>query len=145
MTVHDGRLDVVAANASAVELLGPVTGGGTYGRNVVHRAFTSSAFAGCLDENGVEQLLRVAAAELRVALSRYPEDPYLLGLFKDLVANSPVFRERWERGEVGGWRSAFKRIRHPSRGWLDFDTEMLHDPERDHWFMLYTLRTSARP
>ena len=29
---------------------------------------------------------------------------------------------------------------HPTRGWLSFDSEVLHDPERDHWVMLYTLR-----
>ena len=89
----------------------------------------------------MDRLFRVASAELRAAMSRYPEDPYLRGLLQDLTARSPVFRERWERGEVGVWRSAFKRLRHPSKGWLDFETEMLHDPERDHWFMLYTLRT----
>lgn len=60
------------------------------------------------------------------------------------MARSPVFCERWESGEVGVWRSAFKGVRHPSKGWLDFDTEMLHDPERDHWFMLYTRRETNR-
>jgi hypothetical protein len=31
-------------------------------------------------------------------------------------------------------------MRHPTRGWLGFDIEMLHDPDRDHWVMLYTPR-----
>lgn len=140
VTVHDGRLDVVAANASAADLFGRLSEDGRYGRNIVHRAFTSSVLTDSLDEDGKQQLLRVAAAELRAALSRYPDDPYLLGLFHELSADSLLFREHWERGEVGVWRSAFKRIRHTSKGWLDFDTEMLHDPERDHWFMLYTVR-----
>lgn len=139
VTVHDGRLDLVAANASATQIFGPVTGDGSYGRNIVHRAFTSSVLAGCLDEGGMEQLLRMAAAALRATLSRYPDDPYLLGLFQDLMARSPAFRERWEHGEVDVWRSVFKRLRHPTAGWLDFEVEMLHDPERDHWFMLYVL------
>ncbi|WP_231974125.1 helix-turn-helix transcriptional regulator [Pseudonocardia sp. HH130630-07] len=145
MTVHDGRLDVVALNASAATLFGPVVGGGDYGRNIVYRAFTSPVFAELLDGDGIEALLRVAAAELRAALARYPADPYLLGLLRDLTAGSPEFRQRWDRGEVGAWRSAFKRIRHPERGWLDVDTEMLHDPERDHWVMLYTVRAGSRP
>lgn len=143
VTVHDGRLDAVAANASATELLGPIAGAGPYGRNVVHRAFTSPAFADLLDEDGAEQLARVATAELRAALSRYPEDRYLRGLFEDLAARSAYFRQCWERGEVAVWRSAFKRIRHPARGWLDFDTELLHDPERDHWVMLYISRAEG--
>lgn len=140
VTVHDGRLDVVAASASAMELFGPLTAGGEYGRNIVHRAFMTPAFTDRLDADGTEQLWRVAAAELRASLSRYPEDAYLDGLFHDLVDRSPAFRQRWDSGEVGVWRSAFKRVRHPAEGWLDFDTEMLHDPERDHWFMLYTVR-----
>ncbi|WP_256385578.1 MULTISPECIES: hypothetical protein [unclassified Pseudonocardia] len=78
--------------------------------------------AGLLDAGGNDQLLRVATAELRAALARYPDDPYLLGLIQDLTVRSPEFRERWEHCEVGFWRSAFKRIRHPERGWLDVDT-----------------------
>jgi hypothetical protein len=33
-------------------------------------------------------------------------------------------------------------MRHPTRGWLGFDIEMLHDPDRDHWVMLYTPRST---
>ncbi|MEE2054455.1 hypothetical protein [Nocardiopsis tropica] len=29
-------------------------------------------------------------------------------------------------------------MRHPTHGWARFDIEVLHDPERDHWIMLYT-------
>ncbi len=141
--VHDGRLDLVATNSSATELFGSVAGEGLYGRNIAHRAFTSSALADRLDRDGQRQLLRVAAAELRAALSRYPDDLYLLGLFHDLTATSPTFCECWERGEVGAWRSALKRLHHPSAGWLDFDVEVLHDPERDHRFMLYILTSEA--
>jgi len=144
MTVHDGRLDVVAVNAAAGEMFGSVIGDGHHGRNIVHRAFTSPAFTEVLDDDGMDHLLRVAAAELRAALARYPDDPYLLGVLQDLTGRSPGFRERWGHGEVGVWRSAFKRIRHPDRGWLDVDTEMLHDPERDHWVMLYTVGPGPR-
>lgn len=63
---------MVAANASALDLFGPLTESGSYGRNIVHRAFSSPVLSDSLDEDGTEQLLRVAAAELRAALSRYP-------------------------------------------------------------------------
>ncbi|MEV0607387.1 hypothetical protein AB0I61_13570 [Polymorphospora rubra] len=87
---------------------------------------------------GAAQLLRVAAAELRTALSRYPDDDYLRSLYTELTATSQSFRDHWERGEVGAWRSAVKLMHHPAHGWTSFDIEMLHDPERDHWIMLYT-------
>ncbi len=140
LTVHDGRLDVVAVNDAAAQMFGSVVGDGHFGRNIVYSAFTTRVFADRLDEDGATQLLRVGAAELRMALSRYPNDSYLTEMLIDLSARSPLFQEHWERGEVGAWRSAFKRIRHARLGWVDCETEMLHDPERDHWMMLYALQ-----
>ncbi|ASO21100.1 transcriptional regulator with XRE-family HTH domain [Actinoalloteichus hoggarensis] len=142
-TVHDGRLDVLALNADAAGLLGPLRGEGPYGRNIVYQCFTASGLRDLLDDDGVEQFTRVAVSELRTALGRYPEDEYLRSLFDELVAVSAAFRARWEQGEIGAWRSAFKRLRHPSLGWVSVDTEMLHDPEPDHWIMLYAPRVPS--
>ncbi|MGN9786827.1 helix-turn-helix transcriptional regulator [Nonomuraea sp. ZG12] len=138
VTVHDGRLDLLARNAAAAYLLGPLSGSGRYGRNIVHQCFTATALCEVLGDEGADQLARVATAELRSALGRYPDDGYLRSLFEELSATSAAFRGYWEQGEVGALRSAAKRVHHPTRGWLDFDIEMLHDPERDHWVMLYT-------
>lgn len=140
VTVHDGRLDLLALNTAATELLQPLAATGPYGRNIVYQVFTATALADLLGDDGAEQLARVAAAELRRALSRYPGDPYIQALHTELTATSASFRDHWERGEVEAWRSAAKHIRHPTRGWVNFDIEMLHDPERDHWIMLYTPR-----
>jgi transcriptional regulator with XRE-family HTH domain len=138
VTVHDGRLDLLAANEAANELLGTLLSPGPFGRNVVHFAFTSPMVKGVVGDEGADQLARVAASELRMAMSRYPEDEYLHAIFRDLTERSAQFREYWERAEVGTWRSAMKVLRHPERGWLRFESEMLHDPENDHWIMLYT-------
>ncbi|RST19871.1 XRE family transcriptional regulator [Streptomyces sp. WAC04770] len=140
VTVHDGRLDLLARNAPATELLAPLVGDGPYGRNIVYQAFTTNALPALLGENGAAQLLRVAAGELRTALSRYPEDDRLKSILAELTATQTAFRKHWEEGEVSARRSAVKPMRHPQQGWLDFDIEMLHDPERDHWIMLYTPR-----
>ncbi|GLY06694.1 hypothetical protein [Actinoplanes sp. NBRC 101535] len=138
--VHDGRLDLLAGNAAAAELLKPLTATGRYERNIVYQIFTADALPELVGEDGAEQLIRIAAAELRGALSRYPGDPYLRSLRAELMRASATFREQFERGEVGATRSAVKRMRHPVRGWTTFDIEMLHDPERDHWLMLYNFR-----
>ncbi|WP_412102869.1 hypothetical protein [Plantactinospora sp. KLBMP9567] len=71
------------------------------------------------------------------------DDEYLQSLRAELWEENAAFRDLWEQGAVGAWRSAVKRLRHPSRGWLTFDTEVLHDHERDHWVMLYTPRDTA--
>ena len=143
VTVHDGRLDLLTANAPAAELLRPLAATGPFARNIVYQVFTSTVLPDLLGDEGADHLVRVAAAELRTALSRYPDDDYLRSLHAELVATSASFREHWERGEVATWRSAVKRIRHPDRGWLHFGIEMLHDPERDHWIMLYTPRGAS--
>jgi transcriptional regulator with XRE-family HTH domain len=138
VTVHDGRLDLLAHNTAAADLLGPLSTGGRYGRNIVHRCFTAAGLREVLGGQGAEQLARAATTELRGALSRYPGDEYLQSLFKELSDTSAAFRDHWERGEVGAFRSAVKSLRHPTRGWLRFNSEILHDPERDHWITLYT-------
>jgi transcriptional regulator with XRE-family HTH domain len=140
VTVHDGRLDLLAANVAASELLRPLLSDDRFGRNIVYQCFTSPVLHEIVGYDGAEQLARAAASEFRTALSRYPNDEYLLAVFHELSATSEVFRAHWEDAEVGTWRSAMKSIHHPKRGWLTFDSEMLHDPENDHWIMLYTPR-----
>lgn len=143
VTIHDGRLDMLAFNVAAADLFGPVFGDGPYGRNIVHQAFTSAGLREVLGDEGAEQIARVAAAELRKALSLYPDDERLRSLYRELSTSCPGFVGQWERGEIGTWTSAMKRINHPTRGLLAFDSEMLHDPENDHWVMLFTPRTPS--
>lgn len=142
VTVHDGRLDLLARNKRAAELLPPADGTGPFARNLAYQAFATSVLTDLLGDSA-EQFLRVAAAELRTALSRYPEDGYLRSMFAELTATSPVFRDYWERGEVIASRSATKQLHHSTFGLVSFDIELLHDPERDHWVMLYTPRDDA--
>lgn len=143
VTVHDGRLDRLAHNTAAAELFGPLSVGGRYGRNIVYQCFTAPTLRDVLGEDGADNFASEITAQLRLALSRYPDDGYLQSLIGELSATSATFRAHWDRGEVGARRSAVKRLRHPTRGWLSFDSEVLHDPERDHWVMLYTPHAPA--
>ncbi len=136
VTVHDGRLDVVARNAAATELLGPVPTDGRFRRNIVWQGFTAHARA-VLGHKGAHEYGRWAAAELRAAMARYPGDEYLRSLLADLSTNSAAFRSSWARGEVSVAQSAEKHLYHPTRGWQVFQSEMLHDAERDHWVVIY--------
>jgi transcriptional regulator with XRE-family HTH domain len=135
VTVHDGRLEVLARNRAAAEMLGPLPPG-PHGRNIVQHAFLPGARQ-TLGDEGTEAYAAWAVAELRSSVARYPEDARLRGLVAHLAVSSAPFRELWARGEVGGERSGLKRVHHPARGWLRFQSEMLHDPERDHWVVIY--------
>ncbi|WP_114561392.1 helix-turn-helix transcriptional regulator [Desertihabitans aurantiacus] len=143
VTVHDGRLDLLARNTAAEELLGPLPPPGRFSRNLVHQAFTPPT-GRMLGEDGAAYA-RFATAELRSALARYPEDDYLRALQRELSATSADFREHWSRGEVGGERSMVKRLRDPQGGWTVFRGEVLHDAERDHWVVIYTPDPSGSP
>lgn len=136
VTVHDGRLDVLARNAAAAELMGPVAGGGTYGRSIVQHGFSRGA-SDVLGERGALEYARWATAELRSAMARYPDDAYLRGLLAHLTASSLPFRDAWARGEVAGARSGEKTLVHPTRGRLTFQSEVLHDDVNDHWVVVY--------
>jgi transcriptional regulator with XRE-family HTH domain len=136
VTVHDGRLHVMARNAAAAELLGPISSAGRYRRNIVHQGFTATA-RHILGDEGAHRYARWATAELRSAMGRYPDDEYLRSLLAELSATSATFRSHWARSEVAAERSAVKHLRHPTRGWLAFQSEMLHDAERDHWIVIY--------
>ncbi len=136
VTVHDGRLDLLARNAAAADLLGPLPVASRWGRSIVHQGFAPGARA-ALGSEGAARYARWATAELRSALGRYPDDPRLGALRDELTATSSAFRGLWAEGEVAERRSAVKRVRHPSRGWLTFQSEMLHDDERDHWIVIY--------
>ncbi|MFC4856111.1 helix-turn-helix domain-containing protein [Actinophytocola glycyrrhizae] len=136
VTVHDGRLEVLARNAAAAELFGPVSSAGRYRHNIVHQGFTATA-RHILGNEGADRYTRWATAELRSAMGRYPEDENLLSLHAELSAASATFRSHWALGDVAAERSAVKHLRHPTRGWLSFQTELLHDAERDHWIVIY--------
>jgi transcriptional regulator with XRE-family HTH domain len=136
VTMHDGRLELLARNAAATELLGPVPSAGTFGRNIVHQGFAPGAHR-LLGHDGTENYNRWATAELRAAMGRYPDDEHLRSLHGELAASSATFRRLWDLGEATTTRSAVKRVHHVTRGWLSFRTEMLHDAERDHWMVIY--------
>ncbi|WP_308403558.1 hypothetical protein [Streptomyces sp. 8ZJF_21] len=141
VTVHDGRLDVLAArNAAATELLGEAAATGRYGRNIVYQGFTASARR-VLGNEGADLYARWATAEPRSAIGRYPDDERLRGLVAELSATSGDFRRHWAHGEVATERSGVKRLRHPTRGWLTFQIEMLHNTARDHWIVIYAPAT----
>jgi transcriptional regulator with XRE-family HTH domain len=137
VTVHDGRLDVMARNAAAAELLGPLPAAGRFRRNIVHHGFTATARQ-ILGDEGAHRYAGWAAAELRSAMGRYPDDEHLRSLLAELSATNGSFRSHWAQGEAAAGRSAVKHLRHPTRGWLRFQSEMLHDAERDHWIVIYT-------
>ncbi len=75
---------------------------------------------------------------LRAAAARYPDDPDLAALLRDLRSGSAEFAELWETGQAGVWRSHRKRVDHPTVGPLVLDCDTLHVPDADQAVIVYS-------
>jgi hypothetical protein len=75
---------------------------------------------------------------LRAAAARYPDDPDLAELLRDLRSGSAEFAELWETGQAGVWRSHRKRVDHPTVGPLVLDCDTLHVPDADQAVIVYS-------
>ncbi len=136
--VCNARYDVLAQNAMGTALLGDFGSLPAADRNIIWRFFTSPASRDRHDPAGAEQFARECVADLRSARARYPGDAALAALIDRLRVTSPEFRDLWARIDVNSRRSTRKRLHHPTVGWLTLDCDALHDPETDHWLILYT-------
>jgi len=79
-----------------------------------------------------------AVASLRATAARYPDDPGLADLLRDLRAGSTEFAELWQTAAAGSWRSHTKTVRHPSLGPLPLDCDTLHVPDDDQAVIVYS-------
>jgi len=136
--VCDAKYDVLAWNPMAAALLGDFSALPQPERNVVWRFFTDPRARERYDPADAARFARESVADLRSAAARYPDDPGLRRLLDRLLAASSEFRALWSSHDVTVRRSARKRLRHPTLGWLDLDCDALHDPDDDHWIVLYT-------
>ncbi len=136
--VCDAKYDVLAWNPMAAALLGDLSAAPPSERNVIWRFFTRPGVRHRHDPASAEQFARESVADLRAVAARYAHDQAVRDLITRLLAASEEFRERWAQREVQVRRSARKRLHHPDVGWLDLDCDVLHDPERDHWVIMYS-------
>ena len=136
--VCDAKYDVLAWNPMAVALLGDFSALPRPERNVAWRFFTDPRARERLDVADAARFARESVADLRAAAARYPDDPGVRRLLDRLQAASSEFCTLWSSHDVTARRSAHKRLRHPTLGWLGLDCDALHDPDDDHWIVLYT-------
>ena len=76
--------------------------------------------------------------ELRGTLARYPADPAVTGLIRDLREGSADFARLWERHDVQVAPVLTKTFRHPAVGAITLDCDALAIPDSDQHLVLYT-------
>ncbi|MEP7765927.1 helix-turn-helix transcriptional regulator [Sanguibacter sp. 25GB23B1] len=124
--VRDSRMDVVADNALARELLSPIY---RFARHT-GTAPNSARFA-FLDPSGRdyypdwEQVTHDCVAALHAAAGHNPYDKPLSDLVGELSTRSETFRTLWATHDVRLHRTGIKRLRHPEVGVLALEYDVM--------------------
>ena len=110
-------------------------------RNLVRRAFLGPYPDGRVlyGVSDVEEFARSSARRLRATAARYPDDPEVAALVRDLLAGSERFRELWESHDVeNDERTLTKTFRHPLVGPVTVNCDVLDIADRDQRLVIYT-------
>ena len=124
--VHNGRLDVLAANPLAEALFAPVFADPA--RPVNHARFNfldPRAHDFWIDW---ERAADDSVAMLRTEAGRDPYDKGLTDLVGELSTRSDAFRARWAAHDVRLHRTGLKHIRHPVVGAMHLSYEVMELP-----------------
>ncbi len=137
--VMSAIFEVLAWNDLAAGLMEDFAELGPAERNLARRAFlgdgASAALYGISD--GAEFRHHVVA-RLRLASTRYPSDPAVVGLVEDLRAGSEQFARLWDQHDVAAAPTLRKSLQHPVVGKITVDCDSLELAERDQHLVLYS-------
>ncbi|WP_246486059.1 transcriptional regulator [Kribbella qitaiheensis] len=135
--VLDAKYDVLAWNPLAAALITDFSALQPRERNLLRLRFLTGT-AELFGESDTKAFAREAAADLRAATGKYPEDKSIAALVRDLQAGSDEFAAIWKLHEVGVQQRLCQTINHPVVGRIDVLCEILVIPERDQRVILYT-------
>jgi transcriptional regulator with XRE-family HTH domain len=140
VAVFDATWTLVVANAPYDALMGPTTTWRGIERNSIWRHLVGP---GSRALNTPEQQADFEArlvADLRLTAARYPGDPRLKQLTRELAAQSPRFETLWESGapEPHQEFGRHKVIDHPDVGHIALDCDTLVVAADDLRIMIYT-------
>jgi transcriptional regulator with XRE-family HTH domain len=124
--IRNGRHDVLAMNQLARALYAPVLADPRRPANTTRFVYLDPAAEEFFVD--YDQVVRDAAAMLRMEAGRNPHDQDLIALVGELSTRSELFRKHWASQDVRFHRSGRKRLRHPVVGQLDLDFEAMELP-----------------
>jgi transcriptional regulator with XRE-family HTH domain len=116
--IHSERWDILAWNRAATVVHGDLDAMEGLERNGLHQLFLNPRFRRMLVDWEVHA--RDAVAKMRMAHSRYIDDPWFNELVSLLRAKSPEFAAWWDEHNVLLPRSGVKAYLHPDAGRLTF-------------------------
>ncbi|MDA2808766.1 helix-turn-helix transcriptional regulator [Nocardiopsis suaedae] len=134
--VLSATYEVIAWNALAAALLEDFSAVPPRGRNLLRRYFLGSGRE--LFSTGADGFAGSAARRLRAAAARYPDDPEVAGLVRELLEGSAEFAELWDSHDVCARPALCKTLRHPVVGPVTVVCDVLDIADRDQQVVIYT-------
>ncbi|MEU9455660.1 helix-turn-helix transcriptional regulator [Streptomyces sp. NPDC048277] len=127
--IQNSRYDILAYNRTYARLTGDLDAVPPEDRNLLILVYTHPDWRRAIVH--LEETRRLIAAKFRVAMAGHLGEPAWKMLVKRMTAESPEFREYWERYEVTGLRNTrTKQFLNPYVGLLSLDhTDLWLNPE----------------
>ncbi|HEU5110723.1 MAG TPA: transcriptional regulator, partial [Micromonosporaceae bacterium] len=141
--VIDAKYQVLAWNQLAAALIADFAALPARDRNLARLRFLGTSPRRYAREETL-RYGREVVANLRTATARYPDDPELRALLRDLLAHSAEFAEMWAAHEVSVQRNLCKTVHHPVVGPIELFSEVLLIPDADQRLVLYTATPGTR-
>ncbi len=144
--VSSAVYEILAWNDLARALMDDFADASPAERNLARQAFLPPpagrpALYGVSD---LQEFRQGAVMQLRIAYTRYPDDPQVAQLIDELLAGSPEFVRLWERRDIQPPTALRKTFRHRVVGDVTVDCTVLMLPEVDQHLVLYTAPTGSR-
>jgi transcriptional regulator with XRE-family HTH domain len=138
--VISASFEVIAWNDLAAALMEDFSALHRRDRNLVRRAFLGPHRDGrrLYGVSDVDHFARSSARRLRATAARYPADPELAALIRDLLAGSARFRELWASHDVADESTLRKTFEHPLVGPVTVNCDVLDLTDRDQRLIIYT-------
>ncbi len=140
VAVHDATWTLVVANAPYDALMGRTTGWRGIERNAVWRNLVGPGNRAVHTPEEQADFQARLVADLRLTAARYPADPRLKQLIRELSAQSPRFVELWDAGAPEPHREQGRRkvVDHPDVGRMTLDCDTLIVAADDLRITIYT-------
>ncbi|AOR36477.1 transcriptional regulator [Streptomyces fodineus] len=138
--VTSATLEVLAWNELAAALMEDFSALSRRDRNLARRVFLGPPSGGrrLYGVSDAEAFARHAARRLRTTAARYPDDPEVSVLIRELRTGSEEFARLWDSHDVDVEPTLRKTFRHPLVGPITVNCDALELTDRDQQVVIYT-------
>lgn len=138
--VLSATYDVLAWNDLAAALMEDFSALPRRDRNLLRRAFLGPRPEGrrLYGVSDADEFSASAVRNLRATAGRYPDDPEVTALIRELLDGSEEFARLWAAHDVCAAPTLCKTFRHPVVGPVSVNCDVLDISDRDQQVLIYT-------